>query len=106
MADSARSLGLDLRAGVHTGECEYAAQDVAGIAVHIAARIEAAARPGEVAVSGTVKDLVVGSGLQFEDRGWHELKGVPDQWQLYVVTGDSERTSASSRRRRGDPVVT
>jgi class 3 adenylate cyclase len=101
--DSARELGLRLRAGVHTGECEVTANDLAGIAVHLAARVEAAARPGEVLTSSTVKDLVVGSGLEFEDRGRHVLKDVPGEWLLYAVTGDAERPrtarSASARGR-------
>jgi class 3 adenylate cyclase len=78
-------LGLDVRIGMHTGECELLPGDVAGIAVNIAARIEAAAQPREVLVSSTVKDLVVGSGLRFRDRGEHELKGVPERWRLYAL---------------------
>lgn len=89
--DGARAIGLELRAGVHTGECEVTANDVRGIAVHLTARVQAVARPGEVLTSGTVKDLVVGSGLQFEERGPHALKGVPGDWPLYAVTGDAER---------------
>ncbi len=79
------SLGLQLRAGLHTGECELVGQDVAGIAVHIGARVMSCAGAGEVLASSTVKDLVVGSGLQFEDRGLHALKGVPDKWRLYAL---------------------
>jgi class 3 adenylate cyclase/pimeloyl-ACP methyl ester carboxylesterase len=79
-------LGLQVRIGVHTGECELLPNDVSGIAVHIAARIEADAQAGEVLVSSTVKDLVVGSGLQFADRGEHELRGIPGRWRLYAVT--------------------
>ncbi|HEU4671786.1 MAG TPA: adenylate/guanylate cyclase domain-containing protein [Candidatus Limnocylindrales bacterium] len=78
-------LGLELRAGLHTGEIELAASDVRGIAVHIGARICALAGPREVLVSSTVKDLVVGSGIEFEDRGVHALKGVPGHWHLYAV---------------------
>ncbi|HEY3036413.1 MAG TPA: adenylate/guanylate cyclase domain-containing protein, partial [Streptosporangiaceae bacterium] len=78
-------LGLDIRAGCHTGEIELAGDDIRGLAVHIAARIGELARAGEVLVSSTVKDLTVGSGLVFEDAGEHELKGVPDQWHLYRV---------------------
>jgi class 3 adenylate cyclase len=78
-------LGLDVRTGLHTGECELVGDDVAGMAVHIGARVMAAAEPGEVLTSSTVKDLVVGSELQFEDRGSHELKGVPDEWRLYAL---------------------
>jgi pimeloyl-ACP methyl ester carboxylesterase len=76
-----------LRVGLHTGECEVIGDDIAGIAVHIAARVSAYAEPGEVLVSRTVKDLVAGSGIEFTDRGAHELKGVPDTWQLYAVRG-------------------
>jgi pimeloyl-ACP methyl ester carboxylesterase/DNA-binding CsgD family transcriptional regulator len=87
---SAGAVGLEVRAGVHTGECELMTNDIAGIAVHLAARVMATAQPGEVITSGTVKDLVVGSGLEFEDRGAHVLKGVPGEWKLYAVTGDAE----------------
>ena len=83
--DANREIGLTLRAGLHTGECERRGIDVSGIAVHIGARVAALAEPGEVLVSRTVKDLVAGSGLQFEDRGSHTLKGVPDDWQLFAV---------------------
>ena len=82
-----RSLGLEIRAGVHTGECELLGDKVAGLAVHTGARVASAASPGEVLVSQTVKDLVAGSGLEFEDRGAHELKGVPGEWRLYAVSG-------------------
>jgi class 3 adenylate cyclase len=78
-------LGLTVRAGLHTGEVELHDVDLAGIAVHIAARVNALAAPGEVLVSRTVKDLVAGSGLQFTDRGLHALKGVPEKWQLFAV---------------------
>jgi class 3 adenylate cyclase len=71
--------------GLHTGECELREDDVAGIAVHIAARVMDAAGPGEVLASSTVKDLVIGSGLRFVDRGPHTLKGVDDQWRLYAL---------------------
>src|ERR1051326_1327100 len=82
-------LGLDLRAGLHTGECELQDGKVAGIAVNIGARVAAEAAPGEVLVSSTVKDLVAGSGIRFEDRGEHELKGVPGDWRLYAVENSS-----------------
>jgi class 3 adenylate cyclase len=86
--DTARSqFGLEVRSGLHTGEIEVIGNDVGGIAVHIGARVGATAGPGEVLVSGTVKDLVVGSGIPFEDRGERELKGVPGMWRLYAVTG-------------------
>ena len=79
-------LGVEIRAGVHTGECEVMGDDVGGIAVHTASRICSLAGSGEVLVSRTVKDLVAGSGIGFEDRGVHTLKGVPDEWQLLAVT--------------------
>lgn len=81
--DSARELGIEIRAGVHTGEIELLGKDVAGIAVHIAARVASLARPGEILTSSTVKDLVTGSGIRFAERGTHTLKGVPDQWHLF-----------------------
>jgi class 3 adenylate cyclase len=84
--EMARSeFGLDLRTGLHTGEVEVMGRDVGGIAVHIGARILGCAEPGEVIVSGTVKDLVVGSGIGFEDRGERELRGVPGRWRLFAV---------------------
>jgi class 3 adenylate cyclase len=83
--DRVGELGLEIRAGVHTGECEVHEGKVAGIAVVIGARVAAAADGGEVLVSQTVKDLVAGSGLGFEERGEHELKGVPDRWRLYAA---------------------
>jgi class 3 adenylate cyclase/pimeloyl-ACP methyl ester carboxylesterase len=85
--DATRAIGIELRMGLHTGECEMRGQDLSGLAVHIAARISSLASPGEVLVSGTVKDLVVGSGVDFRDRGEHLLKGVPGNWKLYAVTG-------------------
>ena len=81
-----RDVGLDVRAGLHTGECELLGDKVAGVAVHTGARVSSLAEPGEVLVSSTVKDLVAGSGIEFEDRGVHELKGVPDEWRLYAVS--------------------
>jgi class 3 adenylate cyclase len=75
--------GIELRAGVHTGECELIGDDIGGMAVHIGARIAALAGPSEVLVSRTVKDLVVGSGIRFDERGTYALKGVPDEWTLY-----------------------
>ena len=74
-----------MRAGLHTGECEVMGDDLGGIAVHIAARVSALAEPSEVLVSRTVKDLVAGSGIEFADRGVHELKGVPDTWDLHAA---------------------
>jgi pimeloyl-ACP methyl ester carboxylesterase len=84
--DALRPLGLEVRGGVHTGECELVGEKVSGIAVHTGARVSALARPGEVLVSSTVKDLVAGSGIEFEERGTHELKGIPGEWRLYAVT--------------------
>jgi class 3 adenylate cyclase len=78
-------VGLAVRAGLHTGECEMHGSSVTGIAVHMGARVAALAGSGEVLVSSTVKDLVAGSGIEFEDRGVHELKGVPGEWRLYAV---------------------
>jgi class 3 adenylate cyclase len=85
IALAVRPIGLDIRAGLHTGEVELVPGDIRGLAVHIGARIGALAGPGEVLVSRTVKDLVVGSGLVFVDRGTHRLKGVPDEWQVFAV---------------------
>jgi class 3 adenylate cyclase len=85
IAEGVRPLGIEVRAGLHTGECEVMNGDVGGIAVHTGARVSDQAGPGEVLVSSTVKDLVAGSGIEFEDRGSHELKGVPGEWRLYAV---------------------
>jgi class 3 adenylate cyclase len=85
ISESAQDLGIPTRIGLHTGEVELLDGDIAGLAVHIGARVVAEARPGEVLVSGTVKDLVVGSGLGFSDRGEHQLKGVPGTWHLFAV---------------------
>jgi class 3 adenylate cyclase len=85
IVEAMRPLGLELRAGLHTGEVERAGHGVAGVGVHIGARVSAKAGAGEVWVSSTVRDLTAGSGLAFEDRGEHELKGVPDCWRLYRV---------------------
>jgi class 3 adenylate cyclase len=85
ISDGAQALGIEVRSGVHTGEVELRGDDIAGLGVNIASRIEALAQPGEVLVSRTVTDLVAGSGLEFEDRGEHELKGVPGRWQLYAA---------------------
>ncbi len=84
--DEARHSGLDVRCGLHTGEVTRRAEGVAGIAVHIGARVSALAAPGEVLVTRTVRDLVAGSGIAFEERGEHELKGVPERWVLYAAT--------------------
>jgi class 3 adenylate cyclase len=81
----AGDLGLDLRTGLHTGEIERTSDDVAGLAVHLTARITSLAGSGEILVSRTVRDLVIGSELRFTDRGEHELKGIPDHWALYAA---------------------
>jgi class 3 adenylate cyclase len=85
ICEAVRPLGLEVRAGCHTGEIELLGADVGGIAVHIGARVGALAGPSEVLVTSTVKDLVAGSGLAFDDRGEHRLKGVPDAWHLYAL---------------------
>jgi class 3 adenylate cyclase len=85
IGDEIRQLGIEVRAGLHTGECEMMGNDVGGIAVHIGARVAALAGAQEVLVSGTVKDLVAGSGLRFADRGNRSLKGVPGEWHIYAV---------------------
>jgi class 3 adenylate cyclase len=78
---------VEVRAGLHTGECDVRGNDLAGLAVHIAARVGSIAGPSEVLVSSTVKDLVVGSGIAFSDNGEHELRGVPGTWRLFAVQG-------------------
>jgi class 3 adenylate cyclase len=83
--DTVVELGLEVRVGLHTGECELLGDDIGGIAVHIAARVLAQTGAGEIWCSRTVKDLVAGSGFAFADRGTRSLKGVPDSWQLYAV---------------------
>jgi class 3 adenylate cyclase len=83
--DAVQSLGIEVRAGLHTGECEVRGDDIGGIAVHIGARVSALAGANDVLVSSTLRDLVIGSGLEFEDRGAHELKGVPGEWHLFAV---------------------
>jgi class 3 adenylate cyclase/pimeloyl-ACP methyl ester carboxylesterase len=84
--DAVRSLGIEVRAGLHTGECEIRGDDIGGIAVHIGARVSALAGANDVLVSSTLRDLVIGSGLEFEERGAHQLKGVPGEWRLFAVT--------------------
>lgn len=102
-------LGIEVRAGLHTGECERVDDDLAGLAVHIGARVSAQAQPGEVWVSRTVCDLVAGSGMQFEARGTYELKGVPGSWELYSLTDRNTTAVAVTPRppatRPGDRVV-
>ncbi|HMH46487.1 MAG TPA: adenylate/guanylate cyclase domain-containing protein, partial [Solirubrobacteraceae bacterium] len=85
ITDSARELGVEVRVGIHTGECELIGDDVGGMAVHIASRVNGLAGPGEVLVSGTVFGTVVGGPFTFEDRGFHELKGVPGRWPLFAL---------------------
>lgn len=92
IGEEARELGIELRAGLHTGECELIGDDLGGMAVHVAARVGAKAQPGEVLVSGTLKDLVMGSGIDLVDRGAHELKGVPGHWRLFAVQADGHQT--------------
>jgi pimeloyl-ACP methyl ester carboxylesterase/class 3 adenylate cyclase len=104
IVDGAQSLGIRIRAGLHSGECELLKDDIGGMAVNIASRIAALAGPDEVLVSRTVKDLVVGSGIMFSDRGDRELKGVPDQWRLFAVeameASPGTRPVADGRDRR------
>ena len=83
--DAVQALGINVRAGLHTGECELRGDDIGGIAVHIGARVAALAGANDVLVSSTVRDLVIGSGLEFEERGSHKLKGVPGEWRLFAV---------------------
>jgi class 3 adenylate cyclase/esterase/lipase len=85
LRNAARAIGIEIRAGLHVGECELRGHDVSGLAVHIASRVQDDAPPGEILVSRTVTDLVAGSGIEFEDRGEHALKGVPGTWKLYAV---------------------
>jgi len=83
--DAVAALGVEVRAGLHTGECEIRGDDIGGMAVHIGARVSALAVANEVLVSSTLRDLVIGSGLEFDDRGAHQLKGVPGEWRLFAV---------------------
>jgi len=85
IADAVQELNIRIRAGVHTGECDVMGEKLSGIALHIGARVMSSAMPGEVLVSGTVRDLVVGSGLRFESRGVHSLKGIPGEWHLHAA---------------------
>jgi class 3 adenylate cyclase/pimeloyl-ACP methyl ester carboxylesterase len=85
LREAVRRLGIEIRAGLHTGEVEILKDGLAGVAVHLGQRVLAEAQPGEVLVSSTVKDLTAGSGLEFEDRGFHELKGIPEEWRLFAV---------------------
>ncbi len=83
--DTVQALGIEMRAGLHTGECEVRGDDIGGIGVHIGARVSALAGANDVLVSSTLRDLVIGSGLNFEERGAHQLKGVPGEWHLFAV---------------------
>ena len=85
--EAVADLGLEIRSGLHIGECEIADGKLSGMAVHVAARVSALARPGEVLVTGAVRDLAAGADIEFTDRGTHELKGIPDEWTLYAVSG-------------------
>jgi class 3 adenylate cyclase len=98
IVDEASELGIEIRAGLHTGECELIGNDLGGVAVHVAARVGAMAQPGEVLVSGTVRDLVMGSGIDLIDRGAHELKGVPGEWKLFAVQHDRGEAMAHPPR--------
>lgn len=101
--DAVGSLGIRIRAGLHTGECEVIGDKLGGIAVHIGARVAAMAAPAEVLASSTVKDLVAGSGLRFLDRGIHALKGVPGEWRLFAVDRSPERDSTTPFGQRRQP---
>jgi class 3 adenylate cyclase len=87
--DAVKPLGIEVRAGLHTGECEVRGDNLGGIAVHIGARVSSLAGPSEILISGTLRDLVFGSGLEFDERGTHRLKGVPGEWRLFAVAGTS-----------------
>jgi class 3 adenylate cyclase len=96
ISDTVRQLGIEIRAGLHIGECEAVGDKMRGIAVHVGARVAALAAPGEILLSSTVKDLVAGAGIRFEDRGRHVLKGIPGEWRLFAVTrGDAPGRRAS-----------
>ena len=100
--DNAKSIGLDLRVGIHTGEVEVRGDDIAGLAVTIAKRVCDLARPGEVLVTRTVTDHVVGSSIEFDDQGERELKGVPGTWRLFTVVGEPDlRLDADIGRLKG-----
>lgn len=108
LAERIPELGIDVRSGLHTGECELRGDDIGGIAVHIGARIAALAQAGEVLVSSTVKDLVNGSGIAFQDRGTHVLKGVPAEWKLFAPVGEHdpiENLLPASRESVQDPLT-
>ena len=100
--DGVQALGIEVRAGLHTGECEVRGDDIGGIAVHIGARVSALAGPNDVLASSTVRDLVIGSGLDFDDRGAHELKGVPGEWRLFAVVSPHSDSDPSRHARMTD----
>ena len=83
--EAVKRLGIDIRVGIHTGECELQGRTLTGMAVHVAARIQGLAGPGDILVSSTVKDIVAGSDARFEDRGQHSLKGMPGEWRLFSL---------------------
>ena len=83
--EAVKRLGIDIRVGIHTGECELQGRALTGMAVHVAARIQGLAGPGDILVSSTVKEIVVGSDARFEDRGQHSLKGMPGEWRLFSL---------------------
>ena len=91
ISDAVQALGIEVRAGLHTGECEVRGDDIGGIGVHIGARVSALAGPNDVLVSSTLRDLVIGSGLEFDDRDAHQLKGVPGEWHLFRRRGLSHQ---------------
>jgi class 3 adenylate cyclase len=103
LCDDAETLGIQIRAGIHTGECELLDADIGGIAVHIAARILGKAGAAEILVSRTVRDLVVGSGTGFEDRGIVELRGVPGAWQLLAVNRHGPRAGSAEAELASTP---
>jgi class 3 adenylate cyclase len=109
LRDGGAELGVELRSGIHTGECEAIGEDLGGLTVHIGARVSALAGPGEIVVSSTIKELVIGSDMQFSDRGEHELKGVPGSWHLYTLGEERiprvELDGAAGYMRRSDRVV-
>ena len=96
--NAVQALGLQVRAGLHTGECEVRGDDIGGIAVHIGARVSALSHANEVLVSSTLRDLVIGSGLEFEERGAHALKGLPGEWHLFAVASLQVRLSVTCLR--------
>ena len=96
IVESLKVVGIPVRAGVHTGECELLGEDIAGLAVNIASRVAGLARGGEVLVSGTVKDLVSGSGITFQDRGYHHLRGIEGRWHLYGLKENLRESARAS----------